>query len=361
MLVVGAGEQAVGLARGLQVDRTVLAERVTATAKYLMSLRPGFTAGEPGGADGHAVLDGASPSGCTDGTGPLVRPDGPCLADPGCVVTLTLCGQWLTPDTGRGLLVVGPSLGTGVRKLWYGAVALTAITAGVDVLGEDVPRHGDGPPLGVPFTLSDLADAVTDLIERPRPGAANHHAGVSVAGAVGLELALKVDRGRDTGLGEPRLRGSAVICSGSRLGTPQGWVERAHLVRRAGTPVMVEGSARRWFAPGFAERQPDVVGGLLTSLQHTDKVSYPRGCEAPARFDVTDRLVDISVPVLVLGGRHDEVAPPADQQALEVAVQGASLVLLDDAAHLAPAEQPEQVARALVTWIADSTATQEAP
>jgi acetyl-CoA acetyltransferase len=47
---------------------------------------------------------------------------------------------------------------------------------------------------------------------------------------------------------------------------------------------MVAGSAVRWFAPGFADREPAVAGTLLTSLSDTDRESYALACEALASF-----------------------------------------------------------------------------
>ena len=85
-----------------------------------------------------------------------------------------------------------------------------------------------------------------------------HYAGVSLGGTVGLQLALDHP---DT------VAAVAVICSGAQIGDPAAWHERADLVRRAGTPVMVEGSARRWFAPGSIERDQATATALLSSLQ----------------------------------------------------------------------------------------------
>lgn len=261
-------------------------------------------------------------------------------------MTLSLRGHWLSRDSGRDLIVVGPSLGTAVTPLWRPCTDELVRQAKVDVLGWELPGHGDGPPTDEPFTLADLAEAIVALVDRVRPDTRFHHAGVSVAGATGLELQLGPSR--------DRLRGSAVVCSGARLGTGQQWAERAELVRAAGTPVMIEGSARRWFAPGFIDRQPDLAGSLLSSLQHTDAASYARVCEALGSFDVRDQLSDLAGPLLVLGGAEDVVAPPEMQRELHAAVPGASLSVLDGVAHLAPVEAPRAVATTLSDWIEET-------
>lgn len=262
----------------------------------------------------------------------------------------TLRGHWLTPDRGRDLLVVGPSLGTGVVALWGQCAEALGQRADVDVLGWDLPGHGDGEPFHGELTLEDLASAVVALVDRERPSAGFAYAGVSVGGVTGLALAsgrALAGRGQDPA----RVRGSAVICSGAKVGTPEAWHERAETVRRAGTPSMVEGSTQRWFAPGFLERDPATATGLLTTLQHTDKESYARVCEALAGADLREEVRSISVPVLVMGGRHDVVCTPEQQAALAASIEGSTLVIVEDAAHLAPAEAPLEVAEVLDDWL----------
>lgn len=255
---------------------------------------------------------------------------------------ITLRTHWLTPDSGRPLLVVGPSLGTGVVALWQDCAFELAELAQVDVLGWDLPGHGDGDPVSEPFTLEELALAVAAAVETARPGAEWSHAGVSVGGATGLHLALA---------GIDSLRGSAVICSGPKLGTAEAWAERAETVRAQGTGVMVEGSKQRWFGPDFLEREPEVAERLLATLVAADDESYAQVCGALGQHDVRERLGDISVPVLALGGVHDVVAAPEMKHEMAAAIPGATMVILDDVAHLAPAEDPRGTAAVLTDWL----------
>ncbi|HSP60875.1 MAG TPA: alpha/beta hydrolase [Ornithinimicrobium sp.] len=256
-----------------------------------------------------------------------------------------LRGHWLTPDTGRPLLVVGPSLGTGVVALWQECARHLAARAEVDVLGWDLPGHGDGDPCSDAFTVEDLGRSVVGLVDDVRPGEAFAYAGVSVGGVVGLTLAT----GRSGGVG--RVRGSAVLCSGAKIGTAEGWHERAATVRREGTVSMVEGSTQRWFAPGFLEREEGTASALLAGLEQADDESYARVCEALAAADLRPYLEDVTVPVLVLGGRHDQVVPPATQEQLAGAIPSARLVIAEGSAHLAPGEQPLEVAEELAGWL----------
>ena len=146
-------------------------------------------------------------------------------------------------------------------------------------------------------------------------------------------------------------------CTGAKLGTPEGWLERAETVRTQGTPVMIQGSAQRWFGPGFMEREPELSGRLLHTLRDADRFSYAFCCEALAGFDVRDELGSIRVPTQAIAGAEDTVAPPsfAEEIADGITAGGgtASAVSLEGVAHLAPFEAPGHVAellRTLITW-----------
>lgn len=220
------------------------------------------------------------------------------------------------------LLVVGPSLGTSVALLWRDCAMV--LGREFEVIGWDLPGHGSGRPAKEPFTVEDIAGDLATRVETLAGGRRTGYAGVSFGGAVGFELAS-----RSAGPFE------AVVCIGAapRIGQPEMWRERAALVRRAGTPVMVEGSARRWFAPGFVERSPQVAGGLLRALHEVDKESYALACEALARFEAREAVR----PRRVLVGEHDVVVSPetADRT-------------LAGCGHLPPAEDPAAVAEVLV-------------
>jgi 3-oxoadipate enol-lactonase len=251
-------------------------------------------------------------------------------------VTPDLTFTRLAGDAGAGdLLLVGPSLGTSVSALWGSCARLLGDQ--FEVVGWDLPGHGRGAPATGKFTVANLADAVrrgTADLAAGRPAA---YAGVSLGGAVGFELAI-----------EPGpFEAVAAIASAARIGEPDSWHERAELVRRAGTPVMVAGSATRWFAPGFTDRDPDTAGALLGSLADSDRMSYVRACEALAGFDVREALAGTTAPLLIAAGEHDEVIPPAVAEAVADSCPGATFRTLPGCAHLPPAEVPAAVAREL--------------
>ncbi|SEB62946.1 3-oxoadipate enol-lactonase [Arthrobacter woluwensis] len=248
----------------------------------------------------------------------------------------------------RPLLVLGPSLGTST-VLWNETAALLADE--YDVIGWDLPGHGVSPAAQQPFRLEDLATSVLALVDSIAPGTRFHYAGVSLGGAVGLQLAL--DHG-------DRLLGLSVQCSGPKLATEESWLDRAGTVRTQGTAVMIQGSAQRWFAAGFMERRPEQSSRLLHVLRDSDRNSYAACCEALAAFDVRDRLGGITVPVQLVAGVEDQVAPPslAEETAAAISAGGgtATVEVLDGVSHLAPTEAPETVAALLRSFLQEVSA-----
>ncbi|WP_312856719.1 alpha/beta fold hydrolase [Arthrobacter mobilis] len=247
----------------------------------------------------------------------------------------------LSGSRGRPVLIAAAGLGTGAKALWTDAVAHLE---DFQVIGIDLPGHGASPASTKPYTMAGLATAVAGLVEQLRaagdidPEQKIFFAGVSMAGQLALQL----------GLDHPQLfSGLAVICSGARIGDPQAWQERAATVSAAGTPTMVEGSARRWFAPGFIEQHPEAAARLLHSLQNADRFAYAHACGALAGFDVRGRLGAVTVPVIAIAGGADEVCPPPFAEAVAAGVQHGTAAVVASAAHQAPAEAPEETAALL--------------
>jgi pimeloyl-ACP methyl ester carboxylesterase len=239
------------------------------------------------------------------------------------------------PAKSQVLLVVGPSLGTSAASLW-GRTA--SRLRGVEVLGWDLPGHGNAAPASAPFTVDDVVEAVLTVAGSAAAGRPVHYAGVSLGGAVGLALALRPGA----------FASVASLCAAPKIGLAQAWQERAQLVRREGTAAVVEGSRERWFAPGFADEHPGVADVLLDGLRAADATSYALACEALATFDLTERMPSATTPLLAVTGEHD---PVVSAEQVRRALPAAEHAVLPGCGHLPPAEQPHAVATLLSSWI----------
>lgn len=244
-------------------------------------------------------------------------------------------------------LILGPSLGTAALALWGPAVP--HLRDHFQLVAWDLPGHGESAPSTGPFSMAELAAAVVTMVRALRvdgviaDDSTLLYAGVSIGGATALQLAHDFP-GTFAGL--------SAICTAAKIGTPAGWAERAELVARAGTPVVMTGSAERWFAPGFIEAHPVASTNLLHSLQDADRFSYAHACGALGGFDVRDALDSLTDPVLAIAGAHDAVCPPADAGFIAEHSPGARAAVIASVAHLAPAEDPAATAALLVEFFA---------
>ena len=252
-------------------------------------------------------------------------------------------GVQLSDPSAGPLLLLGNSIGTSGTALWSASAAL--LGERFHVVAWDLPGHGrNTDPVSAGFTMAELAAGVLAfadrvLTDRGEPGGRLYYAGDSLGGAVGLQALLDAP---------DRIIAAVLLCTGAKIGDAEGWWERAARVRASGTTVVVNQSVERWFAPGFLERAPQVASRLLDSLRAADAEAYALACEALADFDVRSRLGEIAVPVLAVAGAEDFATPPELLAEIAHGVQHGELQILDGAAHLAPAEAPEEVAKLII-------------
>ncbi|MFF1767539.1 3-oxoadipate enol-lactonase [Streptomyces sp. NPDC058249] len=227
-------------------------------------------------------------------------------------------------------LLLGPSLGTS-SALWDKVAPELSVTH--RVIRWDLPGHGGSAAdlIGPGATVADLADLVLALADSLGVDRFAY-AGVSLGGAVGLQLAVHHPE---------RLGSLAVICSSAHFNGSKPWEERAETVRREGLAALAETANARWFTPGFT------VPELVEDHRTADPEAYAACCDALAAFDIRDRLETIGTPTLLIAGREDPATPPAHLREIADAVPGASLTEIAGASHLAPAERPEAVLAAL--------------
>jgi pimeloyl-ACP methyl ester carboxylesterase len=79
------------------------------------------------------------------------------------------------------------------------------------------------------------------------------------------------------------------------------------------------------------------LSSIRPTLLHGDLLA----CD---QFDVTSRLENIHIPVLVLCGTDDQLTPRRYSESLAGQIPGAALQIIDGAGHLVMLEQPRRVA-----------------
>ncbi|OLC27257.1 MAG: hypothetical protein AUG06_04390 [Actinobacteria bacterium 13_1_20CM_2_65_11] len=159
---------------------------------------------------------------------------------------------------------------------------------------------------------------------------------------------------------------SLILC-GSPASIPRWIRECAELL--AAQPESVQQTIRRHEQSGFTacpEYQCAILGFYKQHVCRLDP--WPKGLErsfaeagyqvynymnGPSEFtvvgtikdwDVSDRLDQIRVPTLLIGGRYDECRP-AHLEDMQRRIKDSQLVIIEDASHLCFAEQPQEFLR----------------
>jgi 3-oxoadipate enol-lactonase len=232
------------------------------------------------------------------------------------------------------VLVLGPSLGTDTALF----SAQAAEFAGSHrVVRYDLRGHGGSEIVPGPCTVADLAADVLGLLDSLGVDRFSY-AGVSIGGAVGLQLALHVP---------DRLERLAVLASAARFSNAESYAERAHRVRAEGTEFLVPSRTGLWFTAEFAEREPAEAERLIAMLRATPAEGYAACCEAIAEFDARPRIGQITAPTLVLAGAEDPATTGELMRELAEGIPGAQFVVVPGAAHLPNATHPAEVNAAL--------------
>ena len=233
------------------------------------------------------------------------------------------------------VVLLSNSLGA-TRAMWDPQVP--ALAERYRVVTYDTRGHGESPVPEGPYTLDDLVDdavALLDEVGAPRA----HVVGLSLGGMTAMRLAAR----------EPgRVHRLALLCTSSLLGQRSTWVERAATARTQGTGELAPTVVGRWFTPGFAAAHPDLVARMQAMIAGTPDEGYAGCCEAIADMDLRADLASISAPTLVIAGEDDPATPPEHLRAIADGIDGAELLTLRPAAHLANVEQALQVTGALL-------------
>jgi 3-oxoadipate enol-lactonase len=236
------------------------------------------------------------------------------------------------------VLFLGNALGTDAH-LWD--LALPTLAAKYSVVRFDMPGHGQSPIPTDFYTLEEVADAL--VAKADELGVEKFdYAGVSVSGAIALELANKYPE---------RIKHSIVVCSAPYMGGPEGWAERIAQVSSSGTASLVPMLPPRWFSDDFIAKSPEAVKKVLNMVVATDDDSYIKTCEALGNYDARPFLSGITVPVLAISGEIDPGAPVSAGEFIKEGVPGADLVVIPGASHIAVVESPLEMAKHITDFL----------
>ncbi|WP_324765189.1 alpha/beta hydrolase (plasmid) [Sinorhizobium meliloti] len=101
-----------------------------------------------------------------------------------------------------------------------------------------------------------------------------------------------------------------------------------------------------------SKHKPDLIAAILKMAEDCPPAVHERQHRAlMARPDATAYLPDLCFPVLLLTGSEDHLASRASNEALAKLLKDAEVQVIEDAAHLLPFEQPEEVVATILRWV----------
>lgn len=241
---------------------------------------------------------------------------------------------------GAPVLVLSNSLGTSL-SMWDAQAA--ALSRHFRVLRYDTRGHGAsglGADPSSGYTLEQLGTDVLRLLDGLGIGRAAF-CGISMGGLTGLWLGIRAP---------DRLERLVVANSAARIGSADGWRQRAAQVSADGMDSVADGACGRWFTPAFSARAPQRVAALVDGLRRTSPAGYAACCKALAAADLRASIAAIGVPTLLVAGRHDLITTPADAAFMASQIANAASVELA-ASHLSNIEAEAAFSQALLGFL----------
>jgi 3-oxoadipate enol-lactonase len=217
------------------------------------------------------------------------------------------------------------------------------------IIRYDLRGHGRSREQTGPETLKDLATDALQLLDQNGIERA-HFCGLSLGGLIGQWLGMYAQH---------RLRSLVLVDSAPRMGSPEQWDERLNTIESGGLSAVSGATMSRWFTEEFREREPGTVEHFKSVFEATSPAAYI-SCAKVVRNASLDKdglegYSSIGVPTLVITGRFDSAAKPADCKAMASRIPGSQYVELA-AAHLSPVEASEAFTQALDAFLSSKSA-----
>ncbi len=208
------------------------------------------------------------------------------------------------------------------------------------VIVVDPPGHGGSEKLTAPFSFTDCAATVADILDSVGVER-THFVGNSWGGMIGGTFAAL----------HPDRIGRAVLmnCTASPAGRGQK-LEYGLLLRMAKALRGIRGPLTRpvlaaFLGPTTFDTRPEVVAFVRDAVHRVDvdSAAWAVTSVVPRRPDQRALFSRVKAPVLVVAGAEDATFPLTETIAMADAIPGADVTVLDGVAHLAALENPRLV------------------
>jgi 3-oxoadipate enol-lactonase len=219
---------------------------------------------------------------------------------------------------------------------------LEAITgAGYKMLRYDTRGHGgtDAPdtPYSIPMFAADVVGLLDALdIEKV------HFIGLSMGGFIAQLLAANYS---------DRIS-SLALCDTACIMPPKNlWNDRIAEAQEGGTAALADATLGRWFTAPYHASNPDEIGRVRAMINASNAIGYIGCARAIRDMDQCDVLGKIKTPTIVIVGESDPACPVASAEVLHQGIEGSTLVIIKEAAHLPNIQQSDEFNSILLDFL----------
>lgn len=220
----------------------------------------------------------------------------------------------------------------GTAEIWEAQVS--AFQGKHAVFRLDLPGHGGSEGRGED-RISAYAEWVRLASEKLFRSESFVLVGHSMGGAITLQLSLTPPKG---------LKGIVLVGSGAKLA-----VTRAIFQMLSENPeAFFESLDRFAFSPAAPQAVRDRIIHLTRQCPPALLFDDFKACD---RFDLRNRLSEITLPALVLCGEEDQLTPVKYSRYLHENLSDSRLVTIPEAGHMVMAEQPDPLNTAIESFL----------
>lgn len=226
---------------------------------------------------------------------------------------------------------------------------LEALSSRYRCIAPDLRGYGRSPMLSTtrPWTMDDFAEDVVRLLDGLGIARATV-CGLSMGGYIAFAL-WRNHRARLSRLilANTKAQGDSEQAKANRR-------RQAELVRTQGMRPFADEMLPKLLAPSASLH---VVEAVRAMIEHTPVETVLATLPALAeRPDMSGALGAINVPTLILVGDQDAISPVSEAQFMQAHIPNARLVVIPNAGHLSPMEQPAAFNQAVLAFLSETDA-----
>ncbi len=220
-------------------------------------------------------------------------------------------------------LILSNSLGSDL-SMWDPQISF--LTNAYRILRYDTRGHGKSTVTSGPYSFELLSNDVINIMDKLEICTASFM-GLSMGGMTGLGLGINFPS-----------RFVRIICAAARADTTNElrkiWNDRNFQIKDKGLLSITQSTLDNWISKETQIHKPEISDYIKNMITSHDPYGYIANCDALKNLNYFDRLKEIRVPVLYIGGSEDFVAPPSVMQKMSLQTSYSEYIKIQGGFHL---------------------------